>query len=82
MIPGAWPETPQSTLLENISADGKARFRDATAAVSSTLGSAGLVTSAIWSDVNDDSWPDLLPLCQRWRIALWSFGRGAIKCFE
>ena len=64
VIPGAWPETPQSALLENISADGKAEFRDATAATSGSLASAGLVTGAIWSDINDDAWPDLLVTCE------------------
>ena len=36
------------------------RFRDATHALAPALAQSGLVTSAVWSDANDDGWPDLL----------------------
>jgi hypothetical protein len=36
------------------------RFRDATLALAPALAQSGLVTSAVWSDANDDGWPDLL----------------------
>ena len=49
-IPGRYPEAPESHLLRN---DGGGKF---TAEVMET----GLVTGALWSDVDDDSWLDLL----------------------
>ncbi|CAN5480325.1 VCBS repeat-containing protein [soil metagenome] len=52
-IPGRYPERPTSQLLRN---DG-GTFTDATPP---GLAAVGLVTSAIWSDVDNDGWPDLL----------------------
>ncbi len=54
-VPGAYPTTPQSRLLEN--QGGK--FVDATEKAPG-LRNAGMVTSAVWSDANGDGWIDLL----------------------
>ena len=54
IVPGRYPETPRNQLLRN---NGKGTFADAT---SEELGSTGLVTSALWSDVDSDGWVDLL----------------------
>lgn len=55
LIPGAYPEPATSALLVN--AGGK--FTDAGLEVK------GLITSALWSDMNDDGWLDLL-LTEEW----------------
>ena len=55
-IPGRYPETPPSTLLNNQSG----KFSDATQTDAPSLQSTGLVTSGLWSDVNADGWIDLL----------------------
>ncbi len=55
-IPGRYPETPNSRLLVN----NRGRFVDATERLAPELLQTGLVTSAIWSDVDDDGWVDLL----------------------
>jgi len=55
-IPGRYPSPPQSALLAN--RGGK--FEDVTDALAPGLRRVGLVTSAIWSDVDGDGWPDLL----------------------
>ncbi len=57
IVPMRYPETPESYLLVN---RGDGKFDNQTSKFSSTLGSAGLVTSAIWSDVNNDGWTDLV----------------------
>jgi hypothetical protein len=54
--PGLYPAAPQSVLLAN--RGGK--FVDVTDAVAPMLRNVGMVTSAIWSDVDGDGWPDLL----------------------
>ena len=54
-VPGAYPEAARSALLVN--SGGK--FTDAGLAVT------GLITSALWSDVNGDGWVDLL-LTEEW----------------
>lgn len=68
LIPGQYPRPPPSHLLRN---DG-GRFTEATAALAAGLGNAGLVTSAVWSDVDDDGWVDLMVTCD------W----GPVRCFH
>ena len=57
VIPGKYPEAPRSYLLQN---DGRGTFADVTAAYCSALIAPGLVTDAVWTDVNQDSLPDLV----------------------
>jgi hypothetical protein len=54
--PGLYPAAPQSVLLAN--RGGK--FVDVTDAVAPMLRNVGMVTAALWSDVDGDDWPDLL----------------------
>ena len=54
--PGLYPAAPQSALLAN--RGGK--FIDVTDSVAPMLRHVGMVTSALWSDVDGDGWPDLL----------------------
>ncbi len=54
--PGLYPAAPASALLANRGG----RFEDVTAAVAPMLRHVGMVTAALWSDVDGDGWPDLL----------------------
>ena len=56
VIPGKYPLTPNSHLLSN----DHGRFTDVTDELAPDLRLTGLVTSALWSDVDDDGWIDLL----------------------
>jgi enediyne biosynthesis protein E4 len=60
MVPGSYGSIPRSYLLQNESANGKVKFVDATSRVSPALQHAGMVTSAVWTDLNGDKSPDLL----------------------
>jgi len=53
---GRYPLPPQSALLAN--RGGK--FEDVTDALAPGLRNVGMVTSALWTDVDGDGWPDLL----------------------
>jgi len=55
-IPGRYPESPASILMRN---EGGA-FKAVTAELAPDLVRAGLVTSALWSDVDSDGWIDLM----------------------
>ena len=68
VIPRNWPEAPTSVLLENT--DGK--FVIKTDTVIPAVVSAGMVTSAIWSDINGDDWSDLLV----------TYEFGPVRCFQ
>ncbi|HEY4990437.1 MAG TPA: CRTAC1 family protein, partial [Opitutaceae bacterium] len=54
--PGHYPLAPRSALLANRGGT----FEDVTDALAPGLRSVGMVTSAVWSDVDGDGWPDLL----------------------
>lgn len=60
VVAGNYGTTPESYLLQNESEQGKIRFTDVTATVAPSLKSPGMVTSAVWSDLNRDNLPDLL----------------------
>jgi hypothetical protein len=57
VIPGNYPETPQSYLLIN---DGKGHFKDETATLAPALQKAGMITDAAWTDLNNDKKNDLI----------------------
>ena len=67
IIPGEYPVAPRNSLLVN---DGKGHFRES--AVDQGISSTGLVTAALWSDLDSDGWSDLL-LTHEW---------GAIRVFS
>ncbi len=56
VVPGRYPESPRSALL----AWRDGRYVDVTADVAPGLATRGMVTAALWSDVDSDGWPDLL----------------------
>ena len=66
VVPGRYPETPVSQLLLN---DGKGTFTDVTPR---PLRNTGLVTSALWTDSNNDGWLDLL-IAHEW---------GSVKTYQ
>lgn len=78
--PGYYPESPRSYLLIN----NGGRFTDATANWSEVLAEVGLVTGALWSDADDDGWPDLV-LTTEWghvRVFQNQAGNGLIEQTE
>ncbi len=56
VLPGKYPLPPRSALLANRGG----RFEDVTDTLAPGLREVGMVTSALWSDVDGDGWPDLL----------------------
>ena len=56
LVPGSYPDAPPSRLYRN----DRGRFVDATAELAPALLQAGMVTSALFTDVDTDGWPDLL----------------------
>ena len=57
VLPGSYPKSPRSYLLNN---DGTGNFLDVTAKVAADLEQPGMVTSALWTDFDKDSWMDLV----------------------
>ncbi len=57
LVPGKYPVTPESKILLN---DGKGNFTDATATIAPAVQKIGMVTDAVWIDMNKDKTPDLV----------------------
>ncbi|MEZ4775120.1 MAG: VCBS repeat-containing protein [Bacteroidia bacterium] len=57
LIPGNYPLPARSYVLEN---DGKGNFSDITQTLCPALLQPGMVTDALWSDINGDTRPDLV----------------------
>ena len=56
-IPGRYGLDPQSVLLKN---DGRGHFTDVTDKVAPGLSHVGMVTDAVWKDIDGDGRPDLV----------------------
>ena len=56
VVPQRYPESPESYLLIN---DGAGKFENSTAKFSQGLSKVGMVSAALWSDINNDGWSDL-----------------------
>lgn len=69
VIPGKYPETPKNMLLIN---DGKGFFTNKIEAIAPTLEAIGMVTDALWYDINKDGKAELI-VCGEWM---------KIRCFE
>ncbi len=56
VVPGLYPETPRSMLLEN----QKGVLMDVSDSKAAGIASVGMITAALWSDVDGDGWLDLV----------------------
>ena len=70
--PGRYPLPPRSALLVNHGG----RFEDATDRLAPGLSSIGLVTAVLWTDVDNDGWPDLLIALEWGGIRYWHNNEG------
>ncbi len=71
---GRYPTAASSRLYRQ--AKGKLVLDDAN---SSLLANVGLVSGAVWSDLNADGWPDLLLACEWGPIRVFQNQHGALK---
>ena len=58
--PGEYPVPAKSYLLRNDVANGVAKFTDISASQLPSQGNIGMVTSALWTDYDNDGWVDLM----------------------
>jgi hypothetical protein len=73
VIPGRYPETPQSFLLLN---DGKGHFTNVLNHEKNMLAKAGMITSAVFVNVNSDKQPDLITAGEFMPIQIWINNKG------
>jgi hypothetical protein len=58
--PGRYPSPVSSFIYRNDTRNGVARFTDVTASVAPALQKIGMVCDGVWTDVDNDGWPDLV----------------------
>jgi len=61
LVPGHWPATPRSFLYRNVGG----KFIDVTDELAPGLRNIGMVTAAVWADIDHDGRPDLV-LATEW----------------
>jgi hypothetical protein len=59
-VPGQYPVSPISYLVRNDTKGKKIEFHYASEQPEQVLRNPGMITSAIWADLTNDSWPDLI----------------------
>ncbi len=72
---GSYPMPPKSFLLRNDSENGTVKFTDVSP---ESLSEIGMVTSALWTDYNNDGWQDLLLVGEFMPITFFKNEKGKI----
>ena len=74
VVPARYPTTPKSRLLRN----DNGKFIDVADEVAPGLSSAGMVTGALWSDIDNDGWLDLLTTHEWGPVRIWKNQEGLL----
>lgn len=74
IVPHSYPETPKQRLLENI--DGKFIEKEIP-----SFDNLGMVKDAVWSDIDGDSWLDLLLVGEWMSIRIFKNEKGTLRPF-
>ncbi len=77
--PGVYPLPPPSMLLKNRSAGGILRFEKDTQKIQSAFSDLGMVTAALWTDFNNDTWPDLIVAGEFMAIRFFQNNKGSLR---
>jgi hypothetical protein len=78
-VPKQYPFPAKSYILENQSANGTVKFYDATERVAPDLIKAGMVTSALCLDIDNDKWMDLVVTGEWMPICIYKNVNGKFK---
>ena len=71
-----YPISPRSTILINESIAGKIKF---TVQQNPELDNIGMVTDAVWEDIDNDSWPDLVLVGEWMPITIFKNEKGTFR---
>ena len=74
-VPWQYGVDPPSMLLAN---DGKGHFTDVTARVAPELQHVGMVTDALWKDLDGDGWPELIVVGEWMPITIFHNDHGRL----
>ena len=77
--PGDYPLAPQSFLLRNDSKNGACVFTNVTKQSGISPATLGMVTSALWTDFDNDGWQDLVVVGEFMPIRFFKNMKGTFK---
>ncbi|PWT75632.1 MAG: RNA-binding protein [Bacteroidetes bacterium] len=60
VAPWNYPQAVSCAIYRNDTKNGKVKFTDVTASIAKPLLNIGMVCDAIWTDFDNDGWPDLI----------------------
>ncbi len=75
LVPRKYPTTPQSYILIN---DGKGNFKENIEHICPDLAQIGMVTDALWVDINNDKQPDLVVVGEWMPIKVYINSKGIL----
>ncbi len=78
-MPGLFPQSPQSFILKNKSRPGRIRFEKDLSQTDSLLSHPGMVTDALWIDINKDGWKDLVVVGRFMPVCIFENHRGILS---
>src|SRR5450432_458295 len=76
VVAGRYGDIPDSYILLN---DGKGNFSIADESIAPGLRKVGMVTSAVWTDIDKDGWPDLVMAGEWMPITIFKNDRGKLN---
>jgi len=76
LVPGQYPLPARSYLLEN---DGNGTFKDVTAEAAPDLSQPGMVTAALWEDLNNDGQTDLVIAGEWMPVTAFIYQNGQLR---
>ncbi|MDQ2864129.1 MAG: VCBS repeat-containing protein, partial [Bacteroidota bacterium] len=78
LSPGMYPQVPESFVLINKSIPGHIHFEKDNTQTDSTLKYPGMVTDAVWFDINKDGWPDLVAVGESMPVTVFINHKGIL----
>ncbi len=77
--PGDYPMPPSSVLLNNVSSEGGIQFENDSHEINETFKTLGMVTDALWTDFNNDSWQDLIVVGEFMQVRIFENEQGTLN---
>lgn len=77
--PGEYPLAPESVLLRNVSNGNALKFEKDDQPIHSTFKELGMVTAALWTDFNNDTWQDLIVVGEFMSVRVFQNNSGNLE---